>query len=76
MFSVLDGFSGYNQVLVSHTDQPKTSFKTPRGKFAYRKIPFWLIIIGATFQRDMDIVFTGLIQNYVVVYIDDVTIFF
>ena len=29
MFSLLDGFSGYNQVLVSKADQLKTTFRTP-----------------------------------------------
>ena len=30
---------------------------------------------GETFQRAMDIDFRGLMQNYVVVYLDDITIF-
>ena len=29
MFSLLDGFSGYNQVLVSKADQLKKTFRTP-----------------------------------------------
>ena len=29
MFSLLDGFSRYNQVLVSKIDQLKTTFRTP-----------------------------------------------
>ena len=75
MFSLLDGFSGYNQVLVSPYDQLKTTFRTPWGTFAYRKRPFGLINAGATFQRAMDIAFRGLIHNFVVVYLDDVTIY-
>ena len=49
MFSLLDGFSGYNQVLVSNADQLKTTFRTPWGTYAYRKMPFGLINYEATF---------------------------
>jgi hypothetical protein len=73
--SLLDGFSGYNQVLMSPSDQLKTTFWTPWGTYAYRKIPFGLINVGATFQRAMDIDFRGIINQSVVVYLDDVTIF-
>ena len=75
MFSLLDGFLGYNQVLVSKTDQLKTTFRTPWGTYAYRKMLFGLINARATFQRAMDIAFRGLIGQFVVVYLDDVTIF-
>ena len=73
MFSILDGFLGYNQVLVSPDDQLKMAFKTPWGTFAYRRIPFGMINAGATFQRAMDIAFRGLIHNYVMLYLDNIT---
>ena len=50
MFSLLDGFSGYNQVLVSKTNQLKTTFRIPWGTYAYRKMSFGLINAGATFK--------------------------
>ena len=75
LFLLLDGFSGYNQVLVAEEDMLKTTFKTKWGTFAYRRMPFGLINAGATFQRDMDIAFYGLIGRSVVVHLDDVTIF-
>ena len=40
LFSLLDGFSGYNQVLVAKQDRLKTTFCTKWGTFAYRRIPF------------------------------------
>jgi hypothetical protein len=55
--SLWDGFLGYNQVLMSPPDQLKTTFRTPWGTYAYRKIPFGLINASATFQREMDIAF-------------------
>ncbi|KAH9304537.1 hypothetical protein KI387_008941, partial [Taxus chinensis] len=57
MLSMLDGFSGYNQVEVDTVDQHKTAFTTPWGTFAYKRMPFGLINAGATFQRAMDLAF-------------------
>ena len=75
LFSLLDGLSGYNQVLVAKEDKHKTTFRTKWGTFAYRRMPFGLINAGATFQRDMDIDCRGLIGRSVVVYLDDAMIF-
>jgi hypothetical protein len=60
---------------MSPPDQLKTTFRTPWGTYAYRKMPFGLINVGATFQRAMYIFFRGLINQFVIVYLDDVTIF-
>ena len=49
MMSMLDGFSGYNQVEVEEKDQHKMAFTTPWGTFAYHRMPFGLINAGATF---------------------------
>ena len=57
MFSLLDGFSSYNQVLVTPEDKLKTTFKTKWGTDAYKKMPFGMINAGATFQHAMDIAF-------------------
>ena len=55
--SLLDGFSGYNQILVQKEDQAKTTFTTPWGTFMYVKIPFGLMNARENFQRAMDIDF-------------------
>ena len=39
-YCFLDGYSGYNQVLVFPDDQEKTTFTYPSGTFAYRCMPF------------------------------------
>ena len=75
ILSLLDGFSGYNQILVSPDDQLKTAFRTPWGTYAYRKMPFGLINAGETFQREMDIAFRGLTNHSVIVYLDDITVY-
>jgi hypothetical protein len=57
--SMIDGFSGYNQISVMPEDREKTTFTTPWGTFMYAKMPFGLMNAGATFQRAMDIAFIG-----------------
>ena len=69
LFSLLDGFLGYNQVLVAEEDRLKMTFRTRWGTFAYRRMPFGLINARATFQRAMDIAFHGLIGRSAVVYL-------
>jgi hypothetical protein len=73
--SLPDGFSGYNQVLLHPDDQDKTAFTTPWGTFMYVKMPFGLMNIGATFHRAMDITFVEESGKFIVVYLDDVTVF-
>ena len=65
MMSMLDGFSGYNQVLLKREDQLKTAFTTPWGTFMYLRMPFGLMNVGATFQRAMDFAFRDLIQKII-----------
>jgi hypothetical protein len=60
---------------MSPSDQLKTTFRTPWGTYTYRKMPFRLINASATFQREMDIAFQGLINQSVVFYLDDITVF-
>ena len=73
--SMLDGFSSYNQVAVHPDDQEKTTFTTPSGTFMYAKMPFGLMNAGATFQRAMDTAFLKEKDKFVVIYLDDITVF-
>ena len=75
MLSLLDGFLGYNQVLLSNEDQLKTTFNTKWGTYAYHKMPFGLINAGAKFKRAMEIAFRGLLNGSLVVYMDDITMY-
>lgn len=70
MFSLLDGFSGYNQDLVAEPNRIKTTFHTNWGMFKYRRMPFGLVNAAATFQCAMDIAFRGLTRQSIVVYLD------
>jgi hypothetical protein len=74
MISMLDGFSGYNQVLLKREDQLKTAFTMPLGTFMYLRMSFGLMNAGATFQRAMDFVFRDLLQKIIEIYQDDLTV--
>jgi hypothetical protein len=69
-FSFMDGFSGYNQIQIKPEDQHKTTFICLWGTFAYRKMPFGLKNVGATFQRAMSFAFHDL-KHIVEAYLDD-----
>jgi hypothetical protein len=73
---IIDGFSGYNQITVHEDDKEKTAFTTPCGTFMYDKMSFRLMNAGTTFQRAMDITFVGERDKFVVIYLDDLTIFY
>ena len=45
----LDGYSGYNQILIALEDQDKSTFTCPCGTFAFRRMPFRLCNAPATF---------------------------
>jgi hypothetical protein len=53
----------------------KTTFRTKWGTYAYDKMPFGLINVGATFQQAMDIAFRGLLNKSIVVYLDDIIVY-
>jgi hypothetical protein len=69
-FSFTDGFSGYNQIQIKLEDQHKTAFICPWGTFPYRKMPFGLKNVGATFQQAMSFSFHDL-KHIVEAYLDD-----
>ena len=46
---MIDGFSGYNQIVMNEQDKEKTAFTTPWVTFMYDKMPFGLMNAGATF---------------------------
>lgn len=73
--SMLDGFFGYNHIMVSPEDREKTTFTTPWGTFMYFEIPFGLTNARATFQQAMDLDFVGKTNKFVVIYLDDLIVF-
>ena len=74
-YCFLDGYSGYNQIVVDPKDQKKTSFTCPYGVFAYRRMPFGLCNAPATFQRCMLSIFSDMIEKFIEVFMDDFSVF-
>ncbi|XP_052732212.1 uncharacterized protein LOC128196172, partial [Vigna angularis] len=74
-YCFLDGYSGYNQIVVDPKDQEKTAFTCPFGIFAYRKMPFGLCNAPATFQRCMQAIFADLLEKCIEVFMDDFSVF-
>ena len=73
LMSMMDGFSGYNQVVVKESEQFKTSFTTPQGTYVYVRMPFGLTNVEATFQCAMGVAFSDIIDKFLAVYQDDLT---
>lgn len=74
LLSLMDGFSGYNQIRIAAEDQHKTAFTTPWGTFCYNMIPFGLKNAGATYQRAMTVIFHDLIHKILEDYVDDILV--
>ena len=74
-FSTIDLRSPYHQVGVSPADVDKTAFICPRGMYCFRTMPFRLCNAGATFQRLMDLIMSGLHLEICLVYLDDIVVF-
>ena len=49
LLSFMDAFSGYNQIIMDHRDQEKTSIMTGQGTYCYQAMPFGLKNAGATY---------------------------
>ena len=53
MYSLMNGFSRYNQIKIAPADQEKTTFTCAWGTFCWNVMPFGLKNAGATYQRAM-----------------------
>nr|GEV53616.1 reverse transcriptase domain-containing protein [Tanacetum cinerariifolium] len=74
-YCFLDGFSEYFQIPFDPRDQEKTTFTSPYGTFAYRRMPFVLCNASGTFQRCMLAIFHDMVEKTMEVFMDDFSVF-
>ena len=72
-FSTLDLRQGFNQILLSEGDRPKTAFHGPDGLYEWNVMPFGLRNASACFQRVMAAVLRGF--DDAECFIDDMVVF-
>ena len=73
-FSTLDLASGYWQVGMEASSQPKTAFCAHSGLYEFTVMPFGLCNAPTTFQRLMETVLSGLARDKCFIYLDDVLV--
>ncbi|XP_051145218.1 uncharacterized protein LOC127261085 [Andrographis paniculata] len=72
--SFMDGSSGYNQIRMAPEDEELTAFRTPKGIYCYKVMPFGLKNAGATYQRAMQKIFDDMLHKNVECYVDDLVV--
>ena len=74
-FYFLDGYSGYNQIVIALEDKEKTTFACHYGTFAFRRMSFGLCNAPTTFQRYMLFIFSDLVEETMKIFMDDFSVY-
>ena len=63
--SFMDSSSGYNQIRIAPKGEELTAFRTPKGIYCYKVMPFGLKNVGAIYQRVMQKIFDDILHKIV-----------
>ncbi|TYJ99655.1 uncharacterized protein E5676_scaffold562G00360 [Cucumis melo var. makuwa] len=72
--SFTDGSSGYNQIRMTLSNEEMTAFRTPKGIYCFKVMPFGLKNVVATYQRAMQKVFDNMLHKYIECYVNDLVV--
>ena len=75
VLSSLDALSGFTQLELAEEDIEKTAFRTHRGLFQFKRLPFGLRNGPSIFQRVMQSILAPYLWIFCLVYIDDIVIY-
>lgn len=75
LLSTFDALAGFNQVEMDDEAKEKTAFRSHRGLWQFRRMPFGLRNGPSIFQRIMQGVLAPYLWLFTLVYIDDIVIF-
>lgn len=75
VLSSLDALSGFTQLELAEEDIEKTAFRTHRGLFQFKRLPFGLRNGPSIFQRVMQGILAPYLWIFCLVYIDDIVIY-
>ena len=75
VYSKIDLHTGYHRLRVREADIPQTAFRTQYGQFEFIMMPFGLTNAPAAFIDLMHRVFQPYLDQFVVVFIDNILIY-
>ncbi|RDB29278.1 hypothetical protein Hypma_014871 [Hypsizygus marmoreus] len=75
VLSSLDALAGFTQLEMDPDDVEKTAFRTHRGLFQFRRMPFGLRNGPSIFQRVMQSILSPYLWLFCLVYIDDIVVY-